>query len=56
MFGDAYLDIPTFNFLSLIYELDLYEDFLPFCAESTEKMQIGRAGKIAHIKFKVAKF
>lgn len=52
-FIDAEISCSIYNLLVLIYELDLYKKFLPFCQESIEWQKIGRAGKLAYQKFNV---
>mmetsp|Transcript_11637 Transcript_11637/g.8494 ORF Transcript_11637/g.8494 Transcript_11637/m.8494 type:complete len:155 (+) Transcript_11637:217-681(+) len=45
------LEIPLFNLLALIYEIELYTNWFPFCKQSRELIHISKARKIASCEF-----
>mmetsp|Transcript_6734 Transcript_6734/g.5994 ORF Transcript_6734/g.5994 Transcript_6734/m.5994 type:complete len:94 (+) Transcript_6734:703-984(+) len=45
------LKIPLFNLLALIYEIDLYTNWFPFCKQSKEVVQVSKARKMANTEF-----
>lgn len=44
------MDIPIYNLCSLIYEIELFKNWVPFCDESFTIKKVKRAEKLAYIK------
>ena len=53
---DAILDMPAYNFLTLVYEMSLYKKFIPFTQESEDMVKQGRTGKVAYVSWRVGRF
>lgn len=47
---EAILDIPLLNVLALLYEIDLYSEWVPFLTQSEQLKSIHRASKVVYIK------
>ena len=47
------LDVNIFNMLVLLYEVNLYNQFVPFCKVSKNIKNITRNSKISYSKFKL---
>ena len=56
MFINAMIPCPIYNLLVLLYELDLYHNFVPFCSESKELEKLGRTFKLGYLKFNIGPF
>ena len=48
---EAYLEnMPIFNLISLIYEIELFKNWVPFCSTSSTLKKVKRAEKVVYIK------
>jgi hypothetical protein len=47
---EAILDIPLINVLTLLYEIDLYNEWIPFLTKSDMLSNVHRASKVVYIK------
>lgn len=50
---ESIIDVPLFDFLTLIYETDLYPDWVPFCKSSKTLQKISRSKKVVVCEFDV---
>jgi len=47
---EGVVDVPLFNMLALIYEMEGYSSWMPFCKEAKEIKKMSRASKACYIK------
>lgn len=52
---ESILEVPLFNFITLIYETDLYHSWVPFCKRSETIERISKSRKIIYSEFDVIK-
>lgn len=52
---EGVIEVPLFNFISLIYETDLYPDWIPFCKTCKMIERVSKSKKIIFTEFDVAK-
>ena len=50
---EAEIDVPMFNFITLMREVDLYHTWLPFCTRSTTITNLSRSRKLIYQEFNV---
>lgn len=50
---EAEIDVPAFNFITLMYETDLYHTWIPFCKKSTTVAKLSRTRKILWQEYSV---
>lgn len=48
---EAKVDISIKTLISLVYEVELYTKWMPFCKEGNMLKKIDRSTKVAHLKF-----
>ena len=50
---EAEIDVPMFNFITLMYEIDLYHTWVPFCKTSTAVANLSRTRKLLYQEYNV---
>jgi hypothetical protein len=53
LLSEAVIDVPIFNFITLMYEADLYHTWIPFCKKSSTIAKLSRTRKIVSQEFHV---
>lgn len=53
LLSEAEIDVPIFNFITLMYEADLYHTWIPFCKKSKTVAKLSRTRKIVWQEFHV---
>lgn len=46
---EADIDIPLFNICALVYEVELFNHFVPFCKRTLTVKKIAKAHKVAYL-------
>lgn len=52
---ESVIEVPIFNFISLVYETDLYPDWVPFCRTCRTVERVSKSKKIIFSEFDVVK-
>jgi len=50
---EGIIDVPVFNMIALIYEMEGYSLWMPFCKEGKTVKSVARASKAGYIKFNI---
>ena len=53
LLSEAIIDVPIFNFITLMYESDLYHTWVPFCKKSNTVAKLSRTRKVVWQEFHV---
>lgn len=52
---DTVIDVPLFHFVTLVYETELYPDWVPFCNQCQTVKRISKSRKVIYSEFDVVK-